>query len=92
MTSYEWRMHLESVAAAPREPRNIRELNADPAPGFYVSVINDGGRKALAEGPFPTHMEALVAVEGVKAAWDKVDYRTFWYAWGTARVREEASS
>lgn len=90
-TSADYRAHLEAIASKKYEPRSIRELNTDPKPGFYVSVIDpEAGRKALAEGPFPTHMEALVALDAVKAAWDRVDHRTFWYAWGTARVKEEA--
>lgn len=86
-TSADYRKHLETVASAKYEPRSIREVNTSPEPGFYVSVIDhEGGRKALVEGPFPTHMEALVAVDGVKEAWYRADHRTFWYAWGTARV------
>lgn len=86
-TSAGWAAHLDAVASTLREPCDVAALNRDPVPGFYVSVMNDDtGRRALAEGPFETHMEALVAVDGVKDAWFRVDPRAPWYFWGTARV------
>ncbi len=88
-TSAGWRARLESVEATRYEARSreeIRALNADPSPGFYVSAMNDGGDKLLAEGPFEHHAEALCAVWGVSQAWADVDPRSCWYAWGTAKV------
>lgn len=88
-TSAGWREHLESIETTAYEARSreaIRELNADPAPGFYVSAMNDSGGKLLAEGPFTRHEEALCAVWSVSQAWGKVDPRACWYAWGTAQV------
>lgn len=57
-------------------------------PGYYVSVI-DGTRKALVAGPFETHAEALAQVEPEREKWYKLDARSHWYAWGTARVRDD---
>jgi hypothetical protein len=82
-TSADYRAHLESIEAASYRPRRVDS----PKPGYYVSAINDVGQRALCEGPFETHQEALCAVSSVSAAWSAVDYRACWYAWGTARVR-----
>ncbi len=54
-------------------------------PGYYVSVI-DGPRKALVEGPFATHAEALARVDAARD--ECTDPRAWFMAWGTARVRE----
>lgn len=54
---------------------------------FYVSVI-DGGRKALALGPFATHAEALDRVEDVhEFCLGRWPDEAHWWAYGTARVR-----
>lgn len=57
------------------------------APGFYVSAI-DGNRKALVSGPYATHAEALGKVDSVRDEWCELDGRAWFYAWGTARVRQ----
>lgn len=62
----------------------------DPRPGFYYVSALDGARKAFARGPFPTHREALDAVEATKAAVEARDPRAVWYAWGTARSETDA--
>jgi hypothetical protein len=57
----------------------------DPQPGhYYVSVI-DGGRRGLIAGPWPTHAEALAAVDTVRAIACDVEPRAHFYAFGTAR-------
>lgn len=58
------------------------------APGFYVSVI-DGTRSALVAGPFDTHAEALARVQPERDRWYDIDPKSHWYAWGTARVRDD---
>lgn len=57
-------------------------------PGYYVSVI-DGTRTALVAGPFDTHAESLAQVEPEREKWYKLDPKSHWYAWGTARVRDD---
>lgn len=92
VTSADFRARLESLQAqrfTARTREEIASMNRDPSPGYYVSAMNDAGAKMLAEGPFETHAEALVSVDGVKEAWHEVDIRAHWYAWGTARVREK---
>jgi hypothetical protein len=63
---------------------------ADPRPGFYYVSAIDGNRKALVSGPYETHQQALDKVREVRAAAEKVDPRSFWYAWGTALCEENA--
>lgn len=86
-TTAGWRRWLEVLAALPCRIGSVKALNDSLAPGFYVSAINDHGQKALVEGPYTRHEEALVRVQAVKDAWSDADPRAFWYAWGTARVR-----
>lgn len=83
-TSAHWRAHLEATESRQFEARSIKWKGAKP--GFYVSAKNGKGDAVLAEGPFPTHMEALVAVWGVSQAWGRIDLRAPWYYWGTCRV------
>lgn len=90
-TSRGWGAILDIIAAtrfAVRSPDELRAMNRCEAPGFYVSAMRDDrtGAKILVEGPFRTHMEALVAVWPVSQAWGEVDHRSAWYFWGTARV------
>jgi hypothetical protein len=54
-------------------------------PGYYVSAI-DGGRHALAAGPYATHAEALARVESVRSEWDGRDPRAAFAGWGTCRI------
>ncbi len=56
---------------------------------YYVSVI-DGERYAFLLGPYATHAEALDQVDrGTRLAYD-ADPRAPWYAYGTARVPDDA--
>lgn len=59
--------------------------NPDPRPGFYYVTALDGKRRSLVRGPFPTHTEALAAVEPTRRLVEERDARAHWYAWGTAR-------
>jgi hypothetical protein len=56
-------------------------------PGYYVSVI-DGARSRLVAGPFSTHEEALAQVDPQRNHWYELDPKSWFYAWGTARVRQ----
>lgn len=72
-------------------PRLRRHAGADKRPGFYyVSALDDGGRRVLVRGPFSSHREALDALEPTKAAAERIDVRAWSYAWGTARSETDA--
>lgn len=52
---------------------------------FYVSIRRDDGDARLLLGPFPTHEDALAAVDiGQQLAY-RCDNRACWYAYGTMR-------
>lgn len=87
-TSAGWREHLDAVESLPVNTGSRKSLNESLAPGYYVSAINDAGQKALVDGPYAHHAEALVRVWPVSRAWGDVDPRSCWYAWGTAKVHE----
>jgi hypothetical protein len=87
-TSAGWRAHLGALEALPVETGSRKSINEALAPGFYVSAMN-GALKALVDGPYAHHAEALVRVWAVSRAWGNVDPRACWYAWGTAQVHPE---
>lgn len=96
-TTAGWRAHLEAIEATrfvPRDAGYLQRINRCEEPGYYVSAMGDAGRgdRMLVEGPFVTHVEALVAVWAVSQAWGTIDPRACWYAWGTARVKEEEAA
>lgn len=52
---------------------------------YFVSVIEDG-KAVLASGPFPTHQQAIDAVQAAKNVIYKFDVKAPWYAYGTCRL------
>lgn len=65
------------------------DIKIDTRPGcYYVSAL-DGPRSWLIAGPWPTHREALDAVKAVKSKAERLDDRSQWMAWGTARTEIE---
>lgn len=74
---------------AARSCAELRAMNEDPKPGYYVSALK-GARRMLVEGPFLTHEEAKLAQHGVALAWGEEDPSS-WFdvAWGTALVHGE---
>ena len=62
----------------------------DPTPGaYYVSVIRDGGDYRLLLGPFmDDHAGALAMVDRVTHKANEIDPRSYWYAFGTCKVKE----
>lgn len=63
--------------------------NPDPRPGFYYVSAIDGGRSARVCGPFPTHAEALEAVEASRQKMTDIDPRAWFYAFGTCRCEAD---
>lgn len=61
----------------------------DTRPGRYYVSVQDGKRRALLCGPFPTHQQALDVVAAVRAKACEVDSRGHWYAYGTARLADD---
>lgn len=61
----------------------------DNRPGHYYVSVRDGRRWSLLYGPFARHADALAAVVMVEQAAYKVDARSWWYAFGTARLAPE---
>lgn len=69
----------------------MSDQQPDPRPGaYYVSVI-DGPRRALLAGPWDTHAEALAAVDTVRELGQRIDPKSHFYAWGTARLPDDDS-
>lgn len=70
------------------EYRNADEKNPDGRSGNYYVTVIDGGRFALALGPFDTHREALARVDDVRdhcyASDDKT--RSWFWGYGTSRI------
>lgn len=68
--------------------RNANERNPDGRRGAYYVTVIDGGRFALALGPFDRHAEALAHVDAVRGYCHAYDNKTrswFW-AYGTSRM------
>lgn len=66
------------------------DVEVDERPGaYYVSVI-DGAEYSLLSGPYPTHGEALEAVDGAKKFAHEMDPKAWFYAYGTCRLEESA--
>lgn len=67
----------------------------DQCPGnYYVSVRKGGwGSKQyrLLRGPFPSHVEALAAVEETTRLACALDPRGHWYFYGTARLPDNVA-
>lgn len=57
---------------------------------YYVSVM-DAGRYAFLLGPFDTHEEALAHVDAANRKACEVDPRAHWYAFGTAKLKDQES-
>jgi hypothetical protein len=53
---------------------------------FYASIRREGGDFRLMLGPFPTHAEALAAVDLARELAERSDARAHWYAYGTCRT------
>lgn len=77
--------HIEQLPQMVSHDETSIELDARPG-WYYVSVM-DGPRTALVAGPWPTHAEACAALPSVKHVAYEVDVRSWFYAWGTARMR-----
>jgi len=60
----------------------------DSRPGRYFVSVQDGKRRALLTGPYPTHQAALDAVSAVREKACEVDPRGHFYAYGTARLHD----
>lgn len=54
------------------------------AEGYYVTVLRDS-RLRYARGPFPSHEDALAAVEPTRDLAQSIDPWTDFDAWGTTR-------
>lgn len=65
--------------------------NPDPRPGLYYVSVVDGGRYALALGPFDTHAEALARVDDVRDYCHDYDGKTRSWFWGYGTCRIEPS-
>ena len=55
---------------------------------YYVTVI-DGSRWAPVVGPFAEHEQALAKVDAAREATYKQDPKSWFYAYGTAKLPEE---
>lgn len=70
-----------------RHPATSATQEPDPRPGDYFVAARDGERYGLVHGPFPTHREALLAVDDARRALEGLDPRAHWYAFGTLRLK-----
>ena len=61
----------------------------DERPGFYYVSAMISGVGVLVAGPWPTHLEALEAVDLVGNEARKRDWRAWCWGWGTARAEVE---
>jgi hypothetical protein len=77
----------ELAREARRTGRETCECGERHAPGasYYVSA-EDGGRSALASGPYPTHAEALARVDEVRERAIRSDGKAHFYSWGTVAM------
>lgn len=77
----------ELAREARRTGRETCECGADHVAGtsYYVSAA-DGGRSALASGPYPTHAEALARVDEVRERAIRQDGKAHFYSWGTVAM------
>ena len=62
----------------------------DTRPGRYYVSVRSGVRWSLLYGPFSTHAAALAAVEATRRVAESVDRFAFFYAFGTARLSDDA--
>ena len=58
----------------------------DQRQGAYHVTIRDGGRTAVALGPFRKHKRALGLIDAVRRYVQDRDPRGYWYAYGTSRL------
>lgn len=59
----------------------------DPTRRFYVSAIDDTGRKhSLLLGPFLLHAEALSKVNLARSICYEIDHKAPWYRYGTCSL------
>ncbi len=63
----------------------MKRGNWTDKPCFYVSII-DGDKFNVVAGPYKTHKKALEMVAPAKNAGREHDARSFFYAWGTAKM------
>lgn len=77
----------ELAREARRTGRETCKCGADHVPdaSYYVSA-EDGGRSALASGPYPTHAEALARVDEVRERAIRSDGKAHFYSWGTVAM------
>lgn len=62
----------------------------DDRPGRYYVSCRSGRRWSLLYGPLSSHAAALAAVEATRAAAERLDPWAHFYAFGTARVHDDA--
>jgi hypothetical protein len=82
------RERLQELAReARRTGRETCECGERHTPGasYYVSAV-DGGRSALASGPYDTHAEALARVDEVREKAVRQDGQAHFYSWGTVAM------
>ena len=70
------------MSDAPHEP--------DTRPGRYYVSVRSGDRWSLLYGPFGRHADALAAVAATRRAAETVDRYSVFYAFGTARLSDDA--
>jgi hypothetical protein len=81
----------ERIAHLAREARRTGRETCEcgerhtPGASYYVSAA-DGGRSALASGPYDTHAEALAKVDEVRERAVRQDGQAHFYSWGTVAM------
>jgi hypothetical protein len=68
--------------------RRPRRLIVDPRPGRYYVTCVDAGRVGFVAGPFRRHQAARRFLRPARRAAQQVDPWSDFYAWGTARLRD----
>jgi len=62
----------------------MKRGNWTDLPCYYVSII-DGDKHNLVAGPFKTHKQALDMVRPARIQGNKLDPKSVFYGWGTAK-------
>lgn len=59
-----------------------------PVGTYYVTAV-DGGNYWLMAGPYDTHQAALADVDKALEVSNEADPRSWWKAWGTAKIKDD---
>jgi hypothetical protein len=83
------RAGTQAILIEPRGRGPIAREMPDAAPGpYYISVRKEGGDWRMVSGPYDKHADALALVDKARGICQDMDPRSFWYAFGTVRIKD----